>query len=395
MSLSGYDTVIVGGAVMGSAVAYFLSENPDYEGSIVVIEPDPTYANSSTTLSAASVRHQFSNSVNVALSQFGSEFIAAFHENVQVDGDSPELAYRKTGYLFLAKEVGMPMLRRNHGVQVNAGAEVVLLDRAGLGERFPYLNVDDLAGASLGLRGEGSLDAYSLMQGLRRRALHNGVPYVADRVVGFDRRSDGRITEVRLASGGRIACGVAVNCAGPAAATVAAMAGVALPVEPRKRCVFVFDAHTRPEGPFPLIIDPSGMWVRADPPHFMAGMPPSFDPPVACDDFTLDRRLFEDRIWPALVHRIPAFDALLVRHAWAGHYAYNTLDQNAVVGFAGDVPNLVLANGFSGHGLQHAAGVGRGVSELITYGEFRTLDLTPLGYDRIRAGRPFHEEAVI
>ena len=197
MSLSGYDTVIVGGAVMGSAVAYFLSENPDYEGSIVVIEPDPTYANSSTTLSAASVRHQFSNSVNVALSQFGSEFIAAFHENVQVDGDSPELAYRKTGYLFLAKEVGMPMLRRNHGVQVNAGAEVVLLDRAGLGERFPYLNVDDLAGASLGLRGEGSLDAYSLMQGLRRRALHNGVPYVADRVVGFDRRSDGRITEVR------------------------------------------------------------------------------------------------------------------------------------------------------------------------------------------------------
>ncbi len=392
---SHYDTVIIGGAAMGSAAAYFLSENPDYDGSVLVVEADPTYARCSTTMSAASVRQQFSNPVNIALSQFGSEFIARFDESVHVDGESPELAYRETGYLFLATEGGMPLLSRSHETQVAAGVRVTLLDPDRLASRFPYLRVDDLAGASLGLAGEGSLDAHSLMQGLRRRARHNGVPYLADRVIGLDKSGDGRITGVRLASGSGIACGAVVNCAGPAAASIAAMAGVELPVERRKRCVFVFDARSKPEGPFPLIVDPSGVWVRAEPPHFMAGMPPPFDPAVAPDDFAPDRRLFEDLIWPALVHRIPAFDALLVKHAWAGHYAYNTLDRNAVVGPAGHVSNLIFANGFSGHGLQHAAGVGRGVSELVTYGEYRTLDLTPLGYERIAAGEPLHEHAIV
>lgn len=392
---SRYDTVIVGGAALGSATAYFLSENPDYRGSTAVIEPDPTYAKCSTTLSAASVRHQFSNPVNIAISQFGTEFIANFHENVQVDGEAPGLQFRETGYLFLATGAGMPVLDRNHAIQIAAGVDVALLQPEALAARFPYLNVADLAGASLGLSGEGSLDAFSLMQGFRRRARHNGVPYLADRVVGFDRRTDGRITAVRLASGDAISCDVVVNCAGAAARDVAAMAGVALPVEPRKRCVFVFDATRKPQGQFPLIIDPSGVWVRAEPPYFMAGAPPPEDGAVDYDDLTLVRSLFEDVIWPVLVHRIPMFDALHVTHAWAGHYAYNTLDQNAIVGPAGDVENLILANGFSGHGLQQAAGVGRGVSELITYGSYRTLDLSALGYARIVAGEPHYEDAVV
>jgi len=82
---SHYDTVVVGGAALGSSIAYWLSENPDYDGSVLVVEPDPTYEHSSTTLSEASVRHQFSNPVNIALSQFATEFIADFHKHVQVD----------------------------------------------------------------------------------------------------------------------------------------------------------------------------------------------------------------------------------------------------------------------------------------------------------------------
>lgn len=390
-----YDTVIVGGAALGSAVAYFLSENADYGGTIVVVEPDPTYAHASTTLSGASVRQQFSNPINIAISQFFAEFTADFHANVAVDGEAPELGFRETGYLFLATEDGLPVLRENHAVQVAAGAEVVLLSARELAARFPYLDVADVAGGSLGLRGEGTLDAYSLMQGFRRRARSNGAVYLRDRVVGFDKGAGGRITTVRLASGSDIACGTVVNCAGPAAAHVAELAGVPLPVEPRKRCVFVFDAADPPTGPFPLIVDPSGVWVRTEPPHFMAGVPPPEDEPVGVDDFAVRPSLFDEHIWPVLAARIPQFDALRVTHSWAGHYAYNTFDQNAIVGFVGDVPNLVLANGFSGHGMQQAPAVGRGVSELIAYGRYRTLDLTELGYERIPAGRPFREAAII
>lgn len=390
-----FDVVIVGGAVVGSAAAYFLSEDPGWHGSIAVVEPDPTYAQSSTALSAASVRHQFSNPVNIAISQFGTEFIADFPARVAVDGDAPELGFRDTGYLFLATESGIDVLRRNHEVQRAAGVEVVLLSPDETRQRFPYLSTTGLAGASLGLSGEGSLDANGLLQGLRRRARDNGVTYVRDRVVGFSQLGAGRIDHVILGSGRRLACGFVVNCAGAAAAQVAALAGVALPVEPRKRCVFVFDAAETIEAPFPLIIDPSGVWVRADPPYFMAGVAPPVDPAVSLADFTVDRRLFEERIWPVLAHRIPAFEALLVKHAWAGHYAYNTLDQNAVVGRADRVANLILANGFSGHGLQQAPGVGRAVSELIIHGEYRTLDLSELGHDRVAAERPFRELNVI
>lgn len=390
-----FDTVIVGGAALGSATAYFLSENRDYDGSIAVIEPDPTYRQAATSLSGSSIRHQFSNPVNIALSQFGSEFMADFHRNVEVDGEAPSLGFRDTGYLFLATAAGCEALTANHEVHRSAGVAVRLLDPEELRTRFPFLNTDDIVAASLGERNEGTLDAYSLMRGLRGRARHNGVPYLADTVVGFDQSPAGRITGVRLASGSRLTCRYVVNCAGTRAAEVAGLAGVALPVEPRKRCVFVFDSRVPIEDPLPLVIDPSGVWIRREPPFYMAGMPPPDDSAVAYDDFAVDHTLFEDAIWPVLAHRIPAFQALGLKQAWAGHYAYNTLDQNAVVGPAAPVDNLLLANGFSGHGLQHAVGVGRGIGELITYGRYRTIDLSRLGYDRVARGEPFYERAVI
>jgi glycine/D-amino acid oxidase-like deaminating enzyme len=390
-----YDTVIVGGAALGSSVAYWLSENPDYDGSVLVVEPDPTYEHASTTLSEASVRHQFSNPVNIALSRFATEFIADFHECVQVDGESPDLGFRDTGYLFLATESGMPILRQNHEVQRSCGAEVALLTPDEIHARFPYLHVDDLAGASLGLRHEGNIDAYSLFQGFCRRARHNGVEYLADRVVGL-RLAEDRVTDVELASGDTIACNRVVNCAGPRARWIAEMAGLPLPVEPRVRSVFVFDCREPLDGGLlPLTIDPSGLHFRTDPPYFIAGMTPAEDVEVDPDDFRVRREDWEERIWPNLVHRVPQFERIAVTHTWAGHYAYNTLDQNAVVGPASAVPNFYFANGFSGHGLQQSPGVGRGISELVTYGEYRTLDLSELGHDRIVRGEPFLERNII
>ncbi|HSM42917.1 MAG TPA: FAD-binding oxidoreductase, partial [Afifellaceae bacterium] len=129
--------------------------------------------------------------------------------------------------------------------------------------------------------------------------------------------------------------------------------------------------------------------------YFQTATTPDPDPAVAFDDFTPDHAQFEDVIWPALARRIPAFDAVKVVNAWAGHYAFNTLDQNAIVGPHTDVQNFILVNGFSGHGLQQAPAMGRGVAELIAYGEYRSLDLSPLGFERIGGGRPLLEKAII
>jgi glycine/D-amino acid oxidase-like deaminating enzyme len=173
------------------------------------------------------------------------------------------------------------------------------------------------------------------------------------------------------------------------------MAGISVPVEPRKRTTFLFDAQDPPHGLFPLIVDPAGFYVRRDGAHFRVAMTPDPDPAADFDDFAPDHAQFEEAIWPALAHRIPAFEAIKVVHAWGGHYAFNTLDQNAIVGPHDEVGNFLLVNGFSGHGLQQAPAMGRGVSELIVYGEYRTLDLSPLGYGRITAGRPLREKNVI
>jgi glycine/D-amino acid oxidase-like deaminating enzyme len=392
-----HDTVVIGGAVMGSSVAYWLSQNPGYDGSVLVVEPDPTYERSSTTLSEASIRHQFSTPVNISLSRFATEFFADFHDHVQVDGESPDLGFRETGYLFLATEAGMPTLLMNHEVQKACGAEVALLTPAEISDRFGYMRVDDLAGGSLGLRHEGTLDAYSLMQGFRRRARHNGVEYVEDRVVGLTlNNSRNLVTHVELASGRVIGCGRVVNCAGPRGRWISEMAGLPLPVEPRIRSVFQFACRERLEGaPLPLTIDPTGLHVRTEPPHYLAGIPPDPDTEVDPDDFRVRHDDWEERVWPTLASRIPQFERIRVTQTWAGHYAYNTLDTNAVIGPAEQVPNFFFANGFSGHGLQQSPGVGRGVSELITYGAYRTLDLTQLGYGRIVAGEPFPEQAII
>ena len=389
-----FDTVIIGGAVIGSAIAYFLSDNPDYTGTILVVEPDPTYELSSTTLSCASIRHQFSNPVNVELSLFGTQFLNDFNDLVEVGGESPDLCYRDTGYLFLAPESGWATLEANHQIQSACGADIILMDREQLGQRFPYLAVDDLSGGSIGVSGEGTFDAFALMWGLRQRARHNGVDYTTDRVVDLQ-VEDNRVLAVQLESGRTVQCSHVVNAAGPRSATIADMAGIPLPVEARNRSVFVFDAAEPAERNLPMIVDPSGVYVRSEPPYFLAGAPPTDDVAVDADDLTVVHEEFEDLIWPVLAERIPSFDRLRVTHSWAGHYAYNVIDQNAVVGPAHPVENLILANGFSGHGLQQAPGVGRAVAELLTYGEYTSIDLSQLGYARIAAGKPFQESAII
>ena len=384
------DIVIVGGAAIGSAVAFFLKHEFAFPGSVLVVERDPSYACAATTLSAASIRRQFSTPENIRLSAFGLRFLRALPECF---GPESDVNFHEGGYLLLAQEPGRAALQANHAVQRAEGADVALLESDALRARFPWLHVTDLAAGSLGLSGEGWFDAHALLGTLKREARRAGAVYAEGEITGI-LRAGARIDAVSLADGRRIACGALVNAAGPQAGAVAALAGVELPVEPRKRCVFVVACREAP-GPMPLIVDPTGVWVRPEGRHWICGT----SPPAARDgparDFEVEHALFDEIVWPALARRIPAFEALKPINAWAGHYDYNRLDQNAVIGPHPEIPNLFFANGFSGHGLQQAPGAGRAVAELILHGRFVSLDLAAFGYERIAANRPLPERNVI
>lgn len=397
-----YDVVIIGGAVIGSAVAYYLAANPDFDGSVLVVERDPTYLKAATSLSSSSIRTQFSNPINVKISQYGSEVIRNFGEMMQVGDDRPDLGFHSGGYLFLASTPEqVQILKENHEAQIACGADVVLWDSAKLANAFPHLNVADIELASYGRSGEGWFNNTGLMYGFKNKARSLGVDYVTDEAVAVGRDGD-TVTSVTLKSGAVVKAGTIVNASGPRAALTARMAGLDIPVEPRKRTLFVFDCAHTPEGTaavnqgwLPLMIDPSGVFCRPEGRFFLTGCPPVEDPAVDWDDFEPRYEEFEEIIWPALAERSPQFEAIKVVNQWAGHYDFNTLDHNLVVGRHPVVRNFLFANGFSGHGLQQGPAAGRGVSELITYGEYRTLDLTEVGYERIVENRPFLEKAVI
>jgi glycine/D-amino acid oxidase-like deaminating enzyme len=388
------DVVIVGGGAIGSAVAYFTLADPAFRGRVTVVERDPTFAQASSALSASSIRQQFTTPVNIALCQFGIAFLRRADEHLSVDGEGAGLGLVEPGYLYLASERGADALRANHRLQRSLGVDVALLAPESLHERFPWLSTDGVALGSLGLSGEGWFDGYSLMQAFRRKARALGAQHVAAEAAGFDVESD-RIVAVRLADGGRLQGDAFVNAAGPWAASVAAWLDVDVPVRARRRSVFAFACRT-PLPRCPLVIDVSGLWFRPEgEQRFLCGVSPDAanDPDDAPLD--VDHAVFDDLLWPALAARVPAFEAVRPLRAWAGYYEYNTFDRNGIVGAHPHWRNFYCANGFSGHGLQQSPGVGRGLAELIVHGGYRTLDLSPLRFERIAERRPLVEDNVI
>jgi FAD-dependent oxidoreductase domain-containing protein 1 len=388
------DVAIVGGGGVGSAIAYQLTARPDFQGSVVVIERDPTYATASTALSAGGVRQQFSTVENIRLSAYGARFIKNIGRLLEVDGDKPDINFIEGGYLFLASSSGVPVLEANHALQKPEGADNILLDPTGLKARFPWLSTEGVAMGSLGLSMEGWFDPYGLLQALKRKARAQGARFVTDTAIGLDRAGD-RIEGVRLASGERIAAKWVVNAAGPQAGKLAATAGLALPVVPKKRFVYVFDCREALSPRLPLMIDPTGVWCRPEGSGYIGGISPPEDQDPDCEDFELSYDFWEEVVWPTLAERVPAFEAVKLQRAWAGHYDYNTLDQNGIIGPHPDVPNLLFANGFSGHGIQQAPATGRAIAELICEGRFVSIDLARLGYERIRDNRPLTELNVV
>lgn len=391
-----YDVVIIGGAMLGSSTAWFLSDNKDFDGRILVVEMDPTYGNSATARTNSCMRQQFSTEINIRISQFAAEFVKNFREYMGGDPDVPEPILQSYGYMYLADDPAfVSVLQECQQIQAACGAGTKIMTPDEILEAYPFYNMEGIVAGSHNLKDEGYFDGNTLFDWWKRKARQNGAEYITNEVISIQRVGD-RIESVTLKSGETIALGQLVNASGTRGAITAQMAGIDIPIEPRPRYTFIFDAAEPLDRDLPLTIDPSGVHMRTDGQYYLAGCPPiGDDPAVGFDDFEIDHDVWEEKAWPAIANRVPAFERIKLTNTWVGHYDFNTLDQNAIIGPHTEVKNFVFLNGFSGHGFQQSPAMGRGAAEHLTYGEFRSLDLSPLGYERIMNNSPFVEKAII
>jgi len=390
MDNSTYDVVIVGGGIMGSSTAYSLMR-ADNKLKVAVVEMDPIYTRASTTLSMANVRIQFSLKQNIQISQYAFEVLEQFEETMAVSEDKLNIAYRREGNLFLIDENGRSAATDTLALQKSLDCRVDWWSPETIKQHYPLYDMSGLVGGTFGPQ-DGHFDAYAVLMGYKAKARALGAEYIKGEVVEL-MSAGGRISGVKLTSGGSLTSKFVINCAGAWAAKVAQMAGVKLPVEPVKRQVFALDPAVKPEGPLPLTILPSGLYFRTETgDQILLGK--SMDEDPIGFDFNWDDKRFMEILWPELAEFVPAFDTLKLVRGWAGLYAVNTLDGNAILGEWPDLKGFFLANGFSGHGLQQAPAVGRYLTELII-GLTPTLDLSIFRPERILEDKPLSEGGLV
>ena len=390
MNTKTYDVVIVGGGIIGSASAYYLMK-ADPTLKLTVIERDSSYSRSSTTLSMSNVRIQFSLKENIQISQHTFQILERFEDEMAVGDNRPKVYFHRDGNLFLVDSENQATAEKAFRLQKELGCRIEWWSAQKIQQRFPLYETGKMIGGTYG-PDDGYFDAYAMLMGYKAKARSLGARYIDNEVVEV-MSATGRINGVGLASRERIHTNCIVNCAGAWAAQVAATAGVNLPVEPVKRQVFTLDTAVKPQGSLPLTVLPSGLYFRTETGGVILLGKSMAEDPVGYE-FSWDDKRFMEILWPELAEFVPAFDRLKLVRGWAGLYAVNTLDGNAILGEWPEVKGLYLANGFSGHGLQQAPAVGRYLSELILKQPL-SLDLTVFHPDRILDQKPINEDGLV
>ncbi|GAB0199860.1 FAD-dependent oxidoreductase domain-containing protein 1 [Grus japonensis] len=413
------DVVVVGGGVVGWSVAFWLKalEGRRHGMRVLVVERDPTYSRASTVLSAGGIRQQFSLRENIQMSRFSASFLRNINEHLGVPNEPPiDIQFQPSGYLFLAPPQRAAKLEATVRLQREEGAQVALLSPTQLKAKFPWMDTEDVAVASYGLEDEGWFDPWTLLNAFRYKAMSLGVHSCSGEVQGFITSAEdtvslqtARIKYVHIHMPDSleyqpVTCAIVINAAGAWAEEVMGAAGLPgvlcqppLPIQPRKRYVFSWHCPNGPGFSCPFLIDTTGAYFRRDgiAGNYLGGMSPPEEDEPDTSDLSVDHDFFQERVWPRLARRVPAFESLRPRGAWAGFYDYNAFDRNGVLGRHPKLENLFLAAGFSGHGLQHAPAVGRAVAELVVKGRYESLDLRRLGCRRLVEGEPLEEDGVV
>jgi len=390
MTHQSYDVIIVGGGIMGSATAYNLMK-VDNTLKVAVVERDPSYARASTTLSLSNVRIQFSLKENIQISRYTLECLAGFEDEMTIEDRRPKIYHHREGNLFLVDHENQRAAEAAFELQKKLGCRIEWWSPEEIRQHYSLYEPGNLVGGTYG-PDDGHIDAYAMLMAYRAKAKYLGAAYLADETTGI-KTSGGRVSGVTLGSGHYLSAEAVVNCAGAWASQIAATAGVKLPVVPIKRQVFALDTAVKPEGPLPLTVLPSGLYFRTDAGGvILLGKSMAQDPQGF--NFSWDEKRFMEILWPELAQFVPAFDRLKLVRGWAGLYAVNTLDGNAILGEWPEIRRFFLANGFSGHGLQQAPAVGRYLTELILNLPL-SLDLAVFHPERILEQRPLREGGLV
>jgi glycine/D-amino acid oxidase-like deaminating enzyme len=385
-----YDIIIIGGGIMGSATAYYLMKT-DPTLKVAVVERDAAYTQASTTLSMANVRIQFSLKENVQISLYTQQVLNNFEEDMAVEDQKPKIYYRREGNLFLVDAAEETAARRAFDMQKDLGCQVQWWSPQTIREHYPLYEPEEFIGGTFSPN-DGYFDAYAVLMGYKAKARSLGANYIQDEVVTI-KKDQKHVAGAELAALGRLNCAMVINCAGAWAAGVAQKAGVKLPVVPTMRQVFALDTAVKPTGPLPLTILPSGLYFRSETGGLILLGKSLQEDPVGFN-FSWDDKRFIELLWPELAEFVPAFDRLKLVRGWAGLYAVNTLDGNAILGQWPELNGLYLANGFSGHGLQQGPAVGRYLSELILKKPL-SLDLSIFSPQRILDNRALSENGLV
>jgi len=386
-----YDVVIIGGGLMGGATAYHLIKQ-DQSLSVAVVEMDPTYEKASSALSLANVRTNFSLKQNIQISQYAMEVINTFQEDMQVNGDQPFISWRRQGNLFLYDNQGARAAKSSHQLQKSLDCAVDWLSPDQITQQYPLYNLNGIVAGTFG-HNDGYLDGYCFLSAYKSKSRSLGVKYINAEVTAV-LSSAGKVQGVKLSTGQSLLTDIVVNCAGAWAAKIAATADVNLPIAPTNRQVFCLDTTVKSDGPLPLTVWPSGIIFRTETGNHIILVGDSPDVGPVGFDFSCDENYFIETLWPQLAEVVPAWEALKLMKCYAGLYAINTFDWNALLGEWPELKGFYLANGFSGHGLQQAPAVGRYISELIL-NQTPTLDLSIFNPIRLFENKPITELACL
>ncbi|HET6598711.1 MAG TPA: FAD-binding oxidoreductase [Burkholderiaceae bacterium] len=389
LNRSSVDVVVIGGGIIGSAAACFLLREAPHL-SVCVVEPDPTYEFASALRASGGCRVQFTCPENIEMSKYSIDFIRNFEGTMATRTQPAPVDWVEGGYLFIVPPRATASLERNARIQADHGCAVDFLSPGELKARFPSMNVEDL-GAGVHTPHDGWCDPNGLLWGFRRKAVELGATYIQDRFASAEIEST-QVGAIVLESGRRLAADAFINATGAWAGVVARKFGMHLPIAPMRRFEHYFTAGS-PIERLPYVKDTARLAFRSEGQGFSGGL-------VNGDEtrgfkFDVDHDHFEKVVWPAVAHRFPAFEAARCHRTWSGLYEVNELDGNPVIGAWKRLPNLYTVAGFSGHGMMHAPAAGRGVAELVVHGQYRSLDLSRLGYERIERGEPYAESGIL
>ena len=392
-----YDLIIVGGGIMASSLAYNLRKD-GYTGSIVVFEKDRMYEYSSPPRCYGGFRQTFSIPGNIQMSKLSLQVLKNFEKEMALDDEPAVIDFKQHGYLYLANEQALSLLKENMKVQKSYDVNVQLLTPEETKSLVPELNVDDLAGAVFDVEG-GNADPYSVLQWYVRHAKRLGVEYVYEKVQALLTDGLHQVKGVKLETGAEYHAPIVVNAAGAWSGEISKTMGVDIPVRPYRKQVYCVDLAVPFKTDIPFVFDYLGTYFQGEGLKVIIGSREGSNETEQQDysfnfDFTLDRSYFNEEVWPLLAERSPNFDQLKLETGWAGLYEYNYIDHNAIIGKHPDMNGYYLLTGFSGHGFQQAPAAGKALSELIRLGKYETIDLTPFSITRFAENQLLLESEV-